>query len=231
MSWLKDSFTTSVGKKLVMSLTGLFLIGFLIAHLVGNIALLSSTGDKFNEYAHFMKHNPLIIASEFVLFAGFLFHIVQGLKLESGNRASRTQKYAVPHKNDKVDWKSKYMGPFGIVILIFLLVHLWDFFRFKYAFPEGLDNVIVNGVEIPDLYSRVHAVYKGSILHVILYPIAMLVIGFHLGHGFQSAFQSLGLRHKKYTPAIKAIGNAYAILVPLAFAIIPILIYLGVTIG
>lgn len=228
MSWVKASLTSSVGKKIVMSITGLFLIGFLIAHLVGNIALLNSTGDKFNEYAHFMKHNPLIIASEVVLFLGFILHIVQGLVLESGNRGARTQKYAVAHKNDKVDWKSKYMGPFGIVILIFLLVHLWDFFRFKYAFPELLEND-ANG--LPDLYSRVQLVYKGSILHVILYPIAMLVIGFHLGHGFQSAFQSLGLRHKKYTPFIKFIGGAYAVLVPLAFAAIPVLIYLGITIG
>jgi succinate dehydrogenase / fumarate reductase cytochrome b subunit len=231
MSWVKATLTSSIGKKLVMSITGLFLIGFLVAHLIGNISLLSSTGDKFNEYAHFMKHNTLIVLSEVVLFLGFIFHIAQGLILESGNRGARKQKYTVANKNEKVDWKSKYMGPFGVVILIFLLVHLWDFFRFKYAFPEGLGNVEVNGEMIPDLYGRVIAVYTGSILHVILYPLAMLVIGFHLAHGFQSAFQSLGWRHKKYTPLIKTVGLAYAVLVPLAFAAIPVLIYLGITIG
>jgi succinate dehydrogenase / fumarate reductase cytochrome b subunit len=214
-----------------MSVTGLFLIGFLLAHLVGNIALLSSTGDKFNAYAHFMKHNPLIVASEVVLFLGFLFHIVQGLVLESGNRSSRTQKYAVANNNPKVDWRSKYMGPFGVVILLFLLIHLWDFFRFKYVFPEGLADVLVDGEMLPDLYARVHEVYKGSILHVILYPLAMIVMGLHLGHGFQSAFQSLGLRHKKYSPLISLVGGGYAVVVPLSFAVIPVLIYLGVTIG
>lgn len=231
MSWVKATLTSSVGKKLVMSLTGFFLIGFLVAHLIGNISLLSSTGDKFNEYAHFMKHSPLMVVAEVVMFLGFIFHIVQGLVLESGNRGARTQKYAVAHKNDKVDWKSKYMGPFGMVILVFLLVHLWDFFRFKYAFPEGLGNVEINGEIIPDLYGRVKAVYTSSMLHVILYPLAMLVVGFHLAHGFQSAFQSLGLRHKKYTPIIKTVGMLYAVLVPLAFAAIPVLIYLGITIG
>ena len=231
MSWVKATLTSSIGKKLVMSITGIFLIGFLVAHLIGNISLLSSTGDSFNGYAHFMKHNKLIVLSEVVLFLGFIFHIAQGLILEKGNRGARKQKYAVANKNEKVDWKSKYMGPFGVVILIFLLVHLWDFFRFKYAFPGGLVDVEVNGEMIPDLYGRVKAVYTSSILHVILYPLAMLVIGFHLAHGFQSAFQSLGLRHKKYTPLIKAVGTAYAVIVPLAFAAIPVLIYLGITIG
>ena len=231
MSWVKATLTSSIGKKLVMSLTGFFLIGFLVAHLIGNISLLSSTGDKFNEYAHFMKHSPLMVIAEVVMFFGFIFHIAQGLVLESGNRGARKQKYAVPNNNEKVDWKSKYMGPFGMVILVFLIVHLWDFFRFKYAFPEGLGDVKVNGEMIPDLYGRVKTVYTSSIIHVILYPVAMLVIGFHLAHGFQSAFQSLGLRHKKYTPLIKAIGTAYAVLVPLAFAAIPVLIYLGITIG
>jgi succinate dehydrogenase / fumarate reductase cytochrome b subunit len=231
MSWVKATLTSSIGKKLVMSITGIFLIGFLVAHLIGNISLLSSTGDSFNGYAHFMKHNKLIVLSEVVLFLGFIFHIAQGLVLEKGNRGSRTNKYAVANNNSKVDWKSKYMGPFGVVILIFLLVHLWDFFRFKYAFPEGLPDVLVDGEMIPDLYGKVKVVYQGSLLHVILYPVAMLVIGFHLAHGFQSAFQSLGLRHKKYTPLIQAVGTAYAVLVPLAFAAIPVLIYLGITIG
>ncbi len=229
MSWVKATLTSSIGKKIVMSLTGFFLIGFLVAHLIGNISLLSSTGDKFNEYAHFMKHSPLMVVAEVVMFLGFIFHIVEGITLHLSNGAARKQKYAVANKNKKVDWKSKAMGPFGMVILVFLLVHLWDFFSFKYFRTPG--SVTLGGVEMADLWSIVTTTYKESLLHVILYPLAMLVVGFHLAHGFQSAFQSLGLRHAKYTPIIKTIGLAYAILVPLAFAAIPVLIYLGVTIG
>lgn len=225
MSWVKNTFSSSVGKKYIMSITGLFLISFLVVHLAGNIALLLKDGTKFNEYAHFMKHNPLIALSEVVLFLGFLFHIIDGLLLEKSNRSKRTS-YAVKHSHPKVSWTSRYMGPFGVVILAFLILHLYDFFRFKYfAAPPMVE---LEGAQVADLHYIVVDVFQNDIFHVIIYSVAMVVIGLHLHHGFQSAFQSLGLNHKKYTPAIQVIGKAYAFIVPLLFALIPILIYLGV---
>lgn len=211
-----------------MATTGLFLVIFLVAHLAGNVSLLfDDNGVAFNSYAHFMKHNKLIVASEVILFLGFIFHIVQGIQLVMANKAARPTDYAMSSQTKTKNKNSKYMGPFGLVILAFLVLHLIDFFRFKYFSTPP--SMLVEGEEIADLYSIVKSTYQGSIIHVIIYPIAMAVIGFHLNHGFQSAFQSLGMNHPKYTPTIKCVGGAYSIIVPLAFALIPILIYAGVS--
>ncbi len=237
MSWLKIALTSSIGRKLVMSLTGLFLIVFLVTHLVGNISLLYSDGTAFNEYAHFMKHNTLIIASEYILFAGFILHIVQGIMLVMKNKAARKQKYVVPNKNSKVSIASKIMGPMGIVMLLFLILHLMDFFFYKIGLKDlsaKYPQVPVPGSDIEkmdDLFSLVRHEFRDELWHVISYPIFMIAVAVHLSHGFSSAFQSLGLNHKKYTPFIQSLGLAYSIIVPLLFALIPILMYLGVTIG
>ena len=216
-----------------MSLTGLFLVIFLVIHLIGNISLLYPNGDSFNNYAYFMKYNPLIKAGEYVMFLGFLIHIFQGIALMRKNAGARTQGYAVAHKHEKVSITSKYMGPFGLVILAFLLLHLWDFFSFKYWRELDIPNamVTVDGVEMHNLFAKVIQVYQESPIHWIIYPIAMFVIGLHLNHGFQSAFQTLGWNHKKYTPMIKTVGAVYSIIIPLALALIPILIKFHITIG
>ncbi|MDH5399395.1 MAG: succinate dehydrogenase cytochrome b subunit [Cyclobacteriaceae bacterium] len=222
MSWFTKALSGSVGKKLVMSLTGLFLILFLIEHLIGNFMLLKGDGGvAFNEFAHFMKHNPVILVGEIVMFIGILLHVIDGLALERKNRSARPIGYATPNKSAVTSWTSKYMGPFGIIILIFLAIHLYDFFRYKYFSP--VDNM--PGTDISDLASLVYIKFQ-SLVYVVFYVIAMIVIGFHLNHGFQSAFQTLGLNHAKYTPAIKFIGSLYAILVPLGYALIPVIIYI-----
>lgn len=244
MSWVKNALTSSIGQKLLMSLTGLFLVIFLVVHLVGNISLLYNDGEAFNTYAHFMRHNPIILASEVILFGGFLLHIVQGIMLTAKNKAARSQGYAVAHKSDKVKWTSKYMGAFGIILIAFLGLHLFDFFSFKFfrelgelnienlSYLTNTDHIVNYGVEdMPNLHAKVHEVYVNSPFHWIVYTLAMLVVGLHLSHGFQSAFQSLGINHKKYTPLIKGVGTVYAVLVPLGFALIPLLIKFGCTIG
>ena len=229
MSWVKNTLTSSLGQKIIMSISGLSLVIFLLVHLAGDFTLLLNDGTAFNEYAHFMKHNTVIVASEFGLFGMILLHIVQGIMVSKKNSSARTQKYAVPHKNPKVSWTSKYMIHFGIVILAFIILHLWDFFSFKYFRADALLNMA--GTDLPDLHGKVHEVYTTSPIHWIVYPLAMLVVGLHLAHGFQSAFQSLGINHKKYTPLIKTVGNIYAVIVPLAFALIPLFIKFGLTFG
>lgn len=223
--------TSSIARKFVMSITGIFLITFLIAHLTGNLLLLKSDGgEAFNVYAHFMKHNILIILSEFVLAAGFLFHIVQGIALVIENRKARPIQYSYGDKAETKSKFSKWMGPLGIAILVLLIIHLLDFFAYKYTadLMGGVGMKTYDGVEMADLATLVYAKFS-NILYVILYVVFMLVLAFHLHHGFHSAFQSLGLNHKKYSPIIKKVGTVYAILIPLAFALIPIMIYFGCT--
>ena len=220
--------TSSIARKFVMSITGVFLIVFLLAHLSGNLLLLvPDGGNAFNVYAHFMKHNILIILSEFILFGGIIFHAVQGIILLKQNKAARPVAYAMEKAEVKSKF-SKWMGPLGIAILVLLILHLVDFFAYKYTadFMGGIKMVTIEGVEMANLSEIVYAKFANP-LYVLIYIVFMLVLAFHLHHGFQSAFQSLGLNHKKYTPIISKVGTIYAILIPLAFAIIPIMIFLG----
>ncbi|MBV6647685.1 MAG: succinate dehydrogenase cytochrome b subunit [Cyclobacteriaceae bacterium] len=223
MGWLTKTLSSTIGRKLIMSLTGLFLIVFLVSHLIGNLLLLKSDGGlAFNEYAHFMKYSTFIRLAEVILFGGFLFHIVDGIMLIRANAKARPVGY-VANKSKSDSWTSKLMGPFGIIILIFFILHLYNFFRYKYFTPHLLENM--PGTDLADMASLVFQVFSNPI-EVLIYVVAMLVIGFHLWHGFQSAFQTLGLNHKKYTPFIKALGAIYSVVIPAAFAIIPIYIYL-----
>lgn len=230
MSWLIDS---TIGKKLVMAVTGIFLILFLLAHAAGNILLFKDDGGvAFNAYAHFMRHNPLIIASELILFGGFIFHIIWGIQLIFKNKSARKVKYAVQYKSDKVSSFSKMMGALGTIILIFLIIHLWDFFRYKFVDYFGLNDLAPLGKDAEGvmlLYQEVIHEFSdgiGGIIHVVFYVLAMVALSFHLHHGFQSAFQTFGLNHKKYTPLIKTAGSVYSIAVPAFFASIPITIYI-----
>ncbi len=223
MSWLTKTLTSSIGKKLIMSLTGIFLIVFLAEHLIGNLLLLKTDGGlAFNEYAHFMKESIFIRIAEVGLFAGILLHIVQGILLIGNNKSARPVGYS-SNKSGVDNWASKLMGPFGVVILLFLIIHLYNFFSYKYFRPHLVENM--PGTDIPDMAGLVYSTFANP-LEVILYVVAMLVVSFHLWHGFQSAFQTLGINHKKYTPFIKGLGGAYAIIIPLALAAIPIIIFL-----
>jgi succinate dehydrogenase / fumarate reductase cytochrome b subunit len=225
MSWFTQFLTSSIGRKLLMSLTGLFLIVFLLVHLVGNIQLLTDpTGVSFNEYAQFMTTNPVIKFTSYGLYFFILLHIVQGLIIWSKNRAARGgHDYDVKvtravNTNGNI---AKRMGALGSIIMVFLGLHMYQFW---YKMHWQLEPDQSNGVK--DLYSLVDTTYQDPI-YVAIYVISMIVIAFHLWHGFQSAFQTLGLNHKKYTPFIQLVGKVYAILIPLGFAMIPILMYLN----
>lgn len=222
MKWIINLFTSSIGQKLVMSLTGIFLITFLPVHLLGNLQLLADDGgESFNVYAKFMTSFTPIKVISWGLYAFIVIHIVQGFALWFQNRNSRESRYAVKATVNS-SWASRNMGPLGMILLIFLIVHLVQFWlRMKMG---TLDMVDIDGEQVKDLYGPVYVAFK-NILFVIFYVVCMAFIGLHLSHGFQSAFQSLGLNHKKYTPLIKGLGIAYSILIPLGFAIIPLYFY------
>lgn len=226
MSWFSDFLTSSIGRKVVMSLTGLFLILFLVVHLAGNLQLLyDDGGEKFNLYASFMTTNPLIKTISYLLYASILLHAIQGWLLWSKNRQARgSQRYAV--KVNRVvgtnGFAANNMGWLGTIIFIFLLIHLYQFWlQMKLG---KLEMANYAGQEVKDLYTPVRLAYKNPAF-VVFYVLSMIVIAFHLLHGFQSAFQTLGINHNKYTPLIKGVGKIYAILIPLGFAIIPVYMY------
>jgi len=224
MKWIINFFRSSIGQKIIMSLTGLFLISFLTIHLLGNLLLLSNDGGvAFNAYAYFMTHNPLIKTVSFGLYFFILLHAIQGTVMMFSNKSAKGSKYAVSPK-ETGSWASKNMGMLGILIFAFIMIHMGDFwFKMKIG---SLPMVEIASIDEPvaDLYGRVNLAYK-NLLIVILYLIGLIALAFHLSHGFSSAFQTLGLRHKKYTPLITFLGSAYSILIPLGFAIIPLYIY------
>lgn len=221
MSWFTRFLTSSIGRKVIMSLTGLFLITFLIVHLIGNLQLLADDGGAaFNQYAYFMTSNPLIKTVSYGLYAMILLHAIVGLMIWSKNKKAKGGKSAAKLKSD-VSWASKNMALLGTLILFFILVHMGDFwFKMK---SGALQMVEYPGFDakVADLYSSVAYTFSNPIM-VAAYVLSMVVLGFHLWHGFASGFQTLGLNHKKYNGLISGIGKLIAVVIPLGFAIIPL---------
>jgi len=225
MSWLTNSLSSTLGRKLLMAATGLFLIIFLVVHLIGNLQLLADDGGKaFNIYAKFMTTNPVIKTTSYLLYATFVVHIIWALILTIHNRKARPVGYKVSAASTNSTWSSRNMGFLGTIVFIFLVIHLSNFW-WKMKFGD-MPMVTYEGAEYKDLFTVVNSAF-GELWLVILYVVAMIGLMFHLYHGFQSAFQTLGLNHPKYNPAIKAIGVAFAIIVPALFASIPVLMYLN----
>ena len=215
---------TSIGKKVVMGLTGLFLISFLVVHCFINCLIFFNDGGlTFNVGADFMAHNWLIRAGELVLFAGLIIHVVQALILTLENKKARPVGYAKVDGSANSSWYSRSMGLLGTLLLLFLIVHLIHFWvKSRFTGLPGEDG---NGNE--NLYAVMQETFK-MLWVVILYALAMISLAYHLLHCFQSAFQTLGLNNKLYTPIIKKAGIYFSIFVPFIFALMPILMYLGV---
>jgi succinate dehydrogenase / fumarate reductase cytochrome b subunit len=213
---------SSIGRKFLMGLTGLFLVTFLFVHcFINSMVFFDASGALFNEYGHFMGTNIIIRIMEVGLFGGLLVHIIDGLWLWKLNNDARPEKYAYSQPNANSKWYSRSMGLLGTLLLIFLILHLAHFWVPSRI--TGLAESAVPGVH--DLYGEMFTVFANPIV-VAIYVLAQFSLGFHLLHGFQSAFQSLGLNHTKYNALIKTVGTGFAILVPLIFALMPIVIYL-----
>ncbi len=226
MKWLINLLTSSIGQKVVMSLTGLFLVTFLIVHLAGNLQLLTdSTGDAFNLYAYKMTHNPFIKTVSWSLYALILLHAVQGLLLWNKNRGSKGSNYKVK-TGKNASFASRNMALLGTIILLFIIGHMAQFWgRMKFGSIEKIDIAGKTGVK--DLYTLVDAAFASPLI-VGLYLVSVIALFFHLQHGFQSAFQSLGINHPKYTPIIKGAGTAISFVLCAGFAIIPIMMYFNI---
>jgi len=256
MSWLTKTLSSSIGKKVLMSLTGLFLCTFLLVHLSGNLQLFKDDGGyAFNTYAVFMTSFPPVKVISYGNYFFILFHAFWGLYLEYQNRKARGVRYAV-FKNSST-WSSRNMAILGTILLVYIVVHMGDFW-YKFhneplpytqytetiktgervtvpmpdSYTQDVKQVDITNAEagthtviVKDLYKEVSVAFQNPIL-VIFYLIGMLAVGLHLYHGFQSAFQSLGWRHPKYTPFIRFIGIwVFAIGIPVGFAAMPIFFY------
>ncbi|MBI5661290.1 MULTISPECIES: succinate dehydrogenase cytochrome b subunit [Ignavibacterium] len=215
MGWFNTFINSSLGKKFIMALTGSFLIIFLIIHLIGNITLYFGP-DAFNGYVKTLDViKPLIRIIELVLLSAFIFHIFNGVRLWLENKQARPVTYKVNGSPENTTLFSRTMFVSGSVIFIFLVLHLGTFFwRFNVHDPQQL----ADSHQYYDIVVGFFQIWW----YVLLYVIAMILLGFHLNHGFQSAFQTFGWNHKKYTPLIKKIGTAYAIIMAVGFASMPI---------
>lgn len=277
MNWVTSLFSSSLGRKLIMSLTGLFLCSFLVVHMSGNLQLFKQDqGLAFNTYAVFMTTFPPIKFISYGLYAMILVHAIDGLMLAFKNRSARPQRYAVVHNQSS--WASRNMPLLGTLLLVYLVVHMGDFWAeykfghipyrqyhenlstgqissrsyfFKNEEPEDLarrdaatfmvgpaitgkmqelteevNGQRVRSVVVKDLYSEVAEAFKHWWL-VLIYLIGMAALSFHLLHGFQSAFQTLGWNHSKYNPIIRFIGTwVFAVGIPLAFAAMPVYFFI-----
>ncbi len=232
MTW-KQFFTSSIGKKFTMGLTGLFLISFLIVHCgINAMIFFNDGGQTFNHWGHFMGSNLIVRTMEIGLFVFLLLHIIQGLMLWAQNNKARPVKYAMNDANSNSKWYSRSMGLLGTLILLFLILHLYHFWtpsRFGgMASIKPLEETTLNdynGQEVHNLYAEMLVVFQ-NLWVVIIYVLGVFALCWHLIHGFQSAFQTFGINHKRYTPIIKGLGWAYSIIICLLFAAMPLAIYL-----
>jgi len=255
MSEFKQTFNSSLGKKLIMALTGLFLCTFLIVHLAGNLQLFQNDeGYAFNVYANFLTHFPPIEVVAYLLYACIVIHALYALVLTLKNRKARPVKYAAVNQSP-ASLSSKNMGLLGSILLVFIVIHMGDFW-YKYKFTKSVGFVeyktyVLTGnrdsthfvpsdatfehsfttdkdteiVRVKDLHEKVSESFK-QWWYVLIYVIAMGALSFHLLHGFQSAFRSLGWVHRKYTPIVETIGIwFFAVIIPLGFAAMPVVYF------
>jgi succinate dehydrogenase / fumarate reductase, cytochrome b subunit len=232
MKW-SDFFTSSVGKKFVMALSGLFLISFLVIHVGINACIFADilddndNGEIFNIAAHFMGAYYVIRILEVGLFAGFFVHIIQGYVLVAKNKAKRSIGYQVPMGSNGSRWYRKSMGLLGTLILLFLVIHVSHFWvpsRITLDLPPV--TYADDPVHYHNLYGRMIDVFQSPWV-VLLYLVGVISLAWHLLHGFQSAFRTLGISNSKYIVLARGAGVAFTILVCLLFALMPVSMYLG----
>ncbi|HTQ66632.1 MAG TPA: succinate dehydrogenase cytochrome b subunit [Puia sp.] len=224
MKW-SEFFTSSIGKKFIMALTGIFLITFLIVHVGINACIWAGDGgEMFNKAAHFMGSTVVIRIVEVGLFAGILLHIVQGYAIEIKNRTRKAVGYAVSLGNRGSKWYSRSMGLLGTLLLLFLVMHLSHFWV-PSRFSE-LEKISIDGKDYPNQYADIVSVFQNPLV-VVLYVLGCASLLYHLLHGFQSAFRTLGLGNRRYLALVQTTGFWFSVIICIAFAMMPISVYFG----
>lgn len=217
MSGLPDYLKSSVGKKQILAVAAQLLCAFVLVHLAGNLTLFVGQ-ETFNNYATLLEKNPMLIPAELGLIGMFLVHISVAVILTVQNWMARPVRYEVNHSGGETDWLSTTMPYTGLLILSFIVFHLLNF---KF---HGGGHVHESGHGMDGLYGAVAMRFQ-HLPSVVFYVVAMLALGMHLWHGFQSAFQTLGIHHPRYTPLVKKIGAVYAFVIAVGFASFPLWFY------
>jgi succinate dehydrogenase / fumarate reductase cytochrome b subunit len=204
----------SISKKFVMALAGIFLMMFLPVHFIINLLLLKSDPEPFNRAASFMATFPLVKVFEIVLMAAILIHVIYGVYLQIQNWLARPIGYAGGEKS-KTSSLSRFMIWTGATVLTFLVLHFFNFYFIKLGLVSG---------DPENFYAVAHSLFRIPAYNII-YLTCFLILGFHLHHAFWSAFQTLGLNHRIWTPVVKGLAWVYAIAMPAGFAFISIMIW------
>lgn len=219
---MKGFLSSSIGKKLLMSLSGLFLIVFLLVHLGLNLTMLFDPldGSVYNKAANFMGTNPLMKVMEPILALGFFLHILYGIIVQLNNwKARGNNKYAVVNQKDSSTWASRNMIWLGVFVFAFLAIHIYNYYAvLKFGQPPTIN---VDGVEMHNTFKLVTDVFE-IWWYDLIYIIGFIALGLHLHHAFWSAFQTLGLNNKIWRRRLEVIGDIYTILVVVGFTIIPL---------
>ena len=206
-------FASSVGRKLIVGLSGFFLCLFLVFHLTTNLFLFKADGGKlFDTYADFLATYPLLRPVEIILFLLFFVHAVYAGWLWFLNRAARPARYEVKHSEDVSTLSSRIMIITAVVVTVFLVLHINTFF---------VQSRFVDGTNGPTMYERVASAFAHPV-YSLFYVVALLFLALHLRHGFQSAFQTYGLRDQKYVKLIEGIAVIFWLLIPIGFALMPL---------
>ncbi|MBI9067980.1 MAG: succinate dehydrogenase cytochrome b subunit [Salinivirgaceae bacterium] len=219
---MSSFLTSSIGKKFFMSITGFFLMVFLVVHLGINLLLLfDDTGVLFNLGAHFMGTNPIIKIVEPVLALGLILHMLYASYLTITNMMARPVKYKKVNLRDSSTWASRNMFILGSLILIFLVLHIMNFY-WKLKVTHTVPSVMVDGVEMENAYEMVAGLFKTSLVYNLLYIAGAIFLGLHLTHGFWSAFQTIGWSGDLWRSRLYLVAKIYAIIIAVGFSIIPL---------
>lgn len=217
-----ETSKTSIYRKVIMALSGLFLIIFLLQHFIIN-SLSVISPEAFNEASHFMGTNPIVqFLAQPILIFGVVIHFLMGVGIEMKNRAARPVNYAHNKPGKNSSWMSRNMIISGIVVVLFLGLHFYDFWfpEIKTKFIDGDMSGTMAGVEGYRYFAELQHKFVSPI-RVSIYVLAFVFLALHLQHGFSSSFQTVGFNNK-YTPSIKKFANIYSIAIPLGFILIAI---------
>ena len=220
---MSNFLSVAIGRKFIVSISGLFLMMFICVHLGANLLLIfDDSGELFNQGANFMATNPLIKVIEPILALGFLVHIIWTFYVSYLNYKARPVRYAQSNASYSSSWASRNMLILGSLVLVFLVIHLWNFYyviKFNY---ESMLSTEIDGVVMHDTYTLVAGLFKASMGYCIVYIIGGLLLGLHLSHGFWSSFQTIGFSNKIWLSRLQFIGQIFAIIVAAGFSIIPL---------
>jgi succinate dehydrogenase / fumarate reductase, cytochrome b subunit len=228
----KQMFVSSIGQKFVMALTGIFLIAFLVVHVGLNACIWADdNGEMFNVGAHFMGTMVVIRIMEIGLFIGIIIHVIQGFALTAFNQKKRKIGYEVDYGNRGSKWYSRSMGLLGTLLLLFLVMHIYHFWVPSrlggVANIQALNEVTYeSGKQYHNLYAEMLNVFQNPLI-VLLYVVGCISLAYHLMHGFESAFRTIGLHNNRYLKILRFTGRGFAIVVSAAFAMMPVSMYLG----